>query len=164
LPSGTRNFTLTLKTAGNRTITASDATHSGIISNTSPVISVGAGAFAKLEILTPGETAAPGSGPGKTGTPNTPTAGAPCNVRVNAVDANWNLVNTVTDTVAITSSDANASLPSNAALVAGTKAFSVTLDTGGSATVTATDITDGSKGTNTSSSIPVNAGTFVKLQ
>ena len=46
------------------------------------------------------------------------------NVTVNAVDANWNLVNTASDTVGITSSDANAALPANAALSGGTQSFS----------------------------------------
>jgi hypothetical protein len=55
-------------------------------------------------------------------------------VTVNAVDANWNLVSTAVDTVNISSSDASAVLPANAALVAGTRAFSVTLKTAGSAT------------------------------
>ncbi|MCP6756834.1 hypothetical protein NL533_34930, partial [Klebsiella pneumoniae] len=59
-------------------------------------------------------------------------------VTVNAVDANWNVVSSATPTVAITSSDANATLPANAALVAGTRSFSVTLKTAGSRTVTAT--------------------------
>src|SRR6185503_15965502 len=83
---------------------------------------------------------------------------------VNAVDANWNALTSVTDTVGITSSDTNAVLPANAALVAGTKTFSVTLNTAGSRTVTATDIDDGSKPANTSPAITVNAGAFVKLQ
>ncbi len=68
---------------------------------------------------------------------------------VNAVDAYWNLVSN-TDSVAITSSDSNAALPANAALVAGTKSFTVTLKTNGSKTVTATDATDGAKSPNTS--------------
>ena len=49
----------------------------------------------------------------------------------------------MTHTVAITSSDGSATLPTNAALVAGTKTFSVTFNTAGSWTVTATD-TNGS--------------------
>ena len=73
---------------------------------------------------------------------------------MNAVDAYWNIVSS-TDTVAITSSDANAVLPSNAALVAGSGSFSVTLEAGGSATVTATDVTDGSKTASTSTAISV---------
>src|SRR2546430_505374 len=111
----------------------------------------------------PGETAAPGTATGKTGALTAQTAGAAFNVTVNAVDANWNLVSS-THTVGITSSDANAALPANAALVAGTRNFSVTLKTAGSWTVTATDITDGTKTANTSPAIAINAAAFVKLQ
>ena len=82
---------------------------------------------------------------------------------VNAVDANWNLVNTITDTVAITSTDGIATLPANAALVAGTRTFSVTLKTAPSQTVTATDSTDGTKTANTSPSITVGAGAATHL-
>ena len=108
------------------------------------------GAATKLQILLPGETAAPGTLAGKSGTALAQTAGTPFTVTVNAVDATWNLVNTVTDTVRITSSDVNAILPFDAALVAGTQAFSVTLKTGGTRTVTASDITDPAKTANTS--------------
>src|SRR5439155_553989 len=97
LSSGSGTFSVTLKTAGSATVTASDITHSGITANTSPSITVSAGAFAKLQLLVPGETAAPGTATGKTGAPTARTAGASYNVTVNAVDANWNLVNTVTD-------------------------------------------------------------------
>src|SRR5262249_56274241 len=111
----------------------------------------------------PGETAAPGTPTGKTGTPNPQAAGTPFNVTVNAVDANWNLVNTIADTVALTSSDSNATLPANAALVSGTRTFSVTLNTVGGQTLTASDLTDGSKTANTSPSITVTGGTPPKL-
>ena len=67
-----------------------------------------------------------------------------------------NLLTNVTDTVGITSSDATAVLPANAALVNGTNSFSVTLKDAGSQTVTATDLTTGSQ-TGTSSAITVNA-------
>src|SRR5207249_1168662 len=119
--------------------------------------------FAKLQVLAPGETAAPGSTSGKTGTPTGQTAGTAFNVTVNAVDGNWNLINT-NDTAAITSSDANAVLPSNAALSSGTKSFSVTLKTAGTATVTASNATHSAIGINTSSAITVSAGGFAKLQ
>ena len=59
------------------------------------------------------------------------------------MDAYGNLITNVTDTVGITSSDATAVLPANAALVNGTNSFSVTLKDAGSQTVTASDITDG---------------------
>src|SRR5207249_692643 len=92
----------------------------GLSSATSSNVVVGPGAFAKLQLLVPGETAAPGTANGKTGTPLTQTAGTSFNVTVNAVDSNWNVVST-NDTIAISSSDGAASLPANAALVSGTK-------------------------------------------
>src|SRR5436309_7083703 len=113
--------------------------------------------FTKLQLLVPGETAAPGTVSGKTGTPTARTAGVVFTVTVNAVDAGWNVVSS-TDTVGITSSDGSASLPVNAALSSGTKTFNVTLNTVGTATVTASDITDTNKTANTSPSITVNLG------
>src|SRR4029077_19658062 len=92
------------------------------------------------------------------------TAGTAFNATVNAVDANWNLVSTVTDTVGITSTDANAVLPGNAALVAGTKVFAITPKTSGAPTFTASDVTDGTKTANTSPATTIVAGAFVKLQ
>ena len=96
-------------------------------------MTVNAGAFAKLQLLLPGETAAPGSGDAaRPARRRAQTAGTSFTVTVNAVDANWNVVTTVTDTVAITlDATPNATLPANAALVAGTKTFSVTLKTVG---------------------------------
>ena len=136
---------------------------SPLASGTSVAFSVVAATFTKLQVLVPGEIAAPGTASGKTGTPIAQTAGSPFTVTVNAVDASWNVVSS-THTVAITASDANATLPANARLVAGTRTFSVTLNTAGSWTVTATDVTDGSKTANTSAAIPVSAGAFSKLQ
>ena len=101
---------------------------------------------------------------GKTGTPAAQTTDNPLSVTVNAVDANWNLVSTAGDTVAITSTDPNATLPANAALSGGTQTFSVKFNTAGTRTVTATDTSDGSKTANTSPSITVNAGAFAQLQ
>src|SRR5665811_3983 len=131
--------------------------------NSSPSTTVNAAAFSKLQILLPGETAAPGTASGKTGTPSAQTAGSAFNVTVNAVDANWNPV-TSTDTIGITSTDANATLPANAALVAGTKTYSVTAKTAGSKTFTATDITNGTMTANTSPATTINAAAFSKLQ
>src|SRR5207247_2074333 len=127
-------------------------------------ITVNTGAFVKLQLLVPGETAAPGSAAGKSGTPTARTAGTAFNVTVNAVDANWNLVNAVTDITGISSSDSSATLPANASLVSGTQSVSVSFKTAGSAMLTASDITDNAKTASVSPSIPVNAGALVKLQ
>src|SRR5207247_37343 len=133
-------FNVTLKTAGSRTVTASDIIHVGITANTSPAITVNPGLYAKLQLLAPGETASAGTAAGKTGTPTAQTAGTAFTVTVNGVDANWNVVST-NDTVAISSSDINATPPANASLTGGSRTFSVTLKTAGSATVTASDTT-----------------------
>src|SRR5439155_1423129 len=163
LVAGTKTFSVTLKTAGSRTVTATDITDGTMTANTSPAITVNVGAFIKLQILLPGETASPGSATGKTGTPTAQTSGTPFSVTVNAVDANWNTLTTVTDTVGMTSSDASATLPANGALSAGTRTVSVTLRTTGSKTVTATDITDGTKTASTSPPITVTPGIATKL-
>src|SRR6185369_17831370 len=70
----------------------------------------------------------------------------------------------VNDTVAITSSDPNASLPANTALSAGSAVLNLTFKTAGTRTVSATDATDASKTGSTGSSTVVNPGPFVKLQ
>ena len=105
----------------------------------------------------------PGTPTGQTGNPTAQTAGTGYTVTVNAVDASYNLIST-NDTVAITSSDANAGLPANAALASGTKTFSVTHKTVGSWTVTASDVTHAGIAADTSSAVAVNVGAFAKLQ
>ena len=103
-------------------------------------ITVGPGAFSQLQLLVPGESAAPATVTGNTGVPLAQTADNSFTVTVNAVDSYWNLVNTVGDTVAISATDPNATIPANAALNGGTRSFSVKLNTAGTRTVTATDV------------------------
>jgi hypothetical protein len=104
-----------------------------------------------LQVLLPGETVVPGSLTGKTGTPTPQTAGVPFSVTVNAVDASWNLKIT-NDVVHLASTDTNAALPDDLAMSSGVAIFSVTLKTGGTQTITASDVTQPSITNNTSSS------------
>jgi len=147
------NQSVTLTKAGSGvTITATSGS-----TGTSAAFLVNVGTAVKLQVLMPGETAAAGTTTGKTGSPSTQTAGAAVTVTVNAVDANWNLVSSV-HFIAITSSDGSAVLPANAALVAGTKTFSVTLKTASAGqTVTATDTTAPLLTANTGALTPVVA-------
>src|SRR5204862_2772722 len=62
----------TFKTAGTRTVTATDAA-AALTANTSASVTVNAGAYVKLQLLVPGETAAPGTATGKTGAPTART-------------------------------------------------------------------------------------------
>src|ERR1043166_4354169 len=149
----TTTLATTLRKAETTTITATDGTVAGVASSS---LAVNAAPFTKLQLLVPGETATPGTASGKTGAPASRTAGIAFTVTVNAVDANWNFINTVSDTVGITSSDGSATLPADTALTAGTQTFNVTFNTAGSQTLTATNITNGSVASDTSPSITVN--------
>jgi len=159
LVNGELTTTATYLTAGtNRRITAIDATANKTGYST---FVLGAGVFAKLLVLLPGETQAPGTLTGKANTPTDRPAGTAFNVTVRAVDAYWNTVATNDDLIQITSNDVNATLPANNPLVNGTRNFSVTLRSLGSATVTATNITQG--GFAESSVVNVVIGAYSKL-
>jgi hypothetical protein len=164
LLNGTKTMSVTFKTAGSATLTAGDISNAAKSSNASSPITVNAGVFSKLQILAPGETAAPGTVSGKVGSSAAQTAASSFSVIVNAVDANWNPVANVSHVVGLTSSDANAVLPANTALAGGTITLDVTPLTAGSSTFTAKDITDTSKSSSTSSAIAVAAGPFAQLQ
>ena len=101
-----------------------------------------AGPFTRLQVLLPGETAAPGTSSGKTGTPRAQTAGMPFTITVRACDATWTTVATVTHSIQILASDASATLPSPAQLVAGVGTFNVTFNAGGTFTIFAHDQSD----------------------
>lgn len=111
--------------------------------------------FTRLQVLLPGETAAPGTPTGKTGTPDPQEPYVPFNVTVNAVAQDWALMPDVTDTVTFTSSDEVAFLPEDTMLVNGTATVEVTLYTSGPQTVTATDVTNPEITPGTSSEVTV---------
>ena len=77
---------------------------------------MGPGPFSQLQVLLPGETATPGV-PRARPAARPAAAGTGYTVTVNAVDADYNLINT-NDTVQITSSDPHAGLPADGALSA----------------------------------------------
>src|SRR5207248_11190482 len=118
-----------------------------------------------LQILLPGDTAAPGTTSGKTGTPSPVIAGTTfTNLWVAAVDTLWNIVPT-NATIHFTSSDTNATLPANSPLGAtGLKTnLTLTFKTAGTQTVAAVDFADATK-TNTSAAVSVTTGPLAKLQ
>jgi hypothetical protein len=110
--------------------------------------------FTKLQVLMPGESAAPGTVSGKVGSPDPQTVSNAFNVIVNAVDDNWfQATYNADDAIHITSSDSTATLPSpDPTMIAGTATVSVTFNTTNSTfTVTASDVTRPSKTANTGS-------------
>jgi hypothetical protein len=136
--SGHVTFTVKSGTAGPYVFKATDTTDSVIITQTASVSFYGA--VAKLLVLLPGETAAPGSPLGYTGTPATEYVGVPFYITVEAVDANWDIVPTVTSSVSIDSlTDGlfTSTLAQN--FTNGVATFVGTFNTVGTETVTATD-------------------------
>ena len=163
---GDNSGTLNSSTAGVKTIRARNnkAEATTIVANGggatgSAPVTVAPAAYAKLQILAPGEVAAPGTATGKTSAaPSLRTLSVAFNVTVNAVDEFWNPVpGSTSNTIAITSNDPLATLPSPAALATNGASFSVTLNTLGvsSLTLTATDTTDSSKAAATTSLLTV---------
>jgi hypothetical protein len=104
--------------------------------------------FTQLQVLLPGETNAPDTLTGKTGTPTAATPGESVTVTINAVDANFHIISNIGDTIALTSDDGTAFLPNPTSMANGTLQEVVNFDTDGSApgehTVTATDQSNGS--------------------
>lgn len=104
--------------------------------------------FTQLQVLLPGQTNAPGTALGYTGTPTdislTP-AGTATTVRVNACDSQWHIIGSVTDTIHLTTTDSSAFLPNDLAMVNGTATFTgsdgIYFQTTGSQTVSALDMT-----------------------
>lgn len=94
----------------------------------------------KLQVLLPGETAAPGTPTGKTGTPTPQTSGLEFDVVVRLVDNNWYPVTAPNDLLRLrTNDDTTAVLPPDANLLSGTVTFKLTLWLEANYTITVTD-------------------------
>jgi hypothetical protein len=113
--------------------------------------------YTKLQVLLPGETAAPGTPTGKTGTPIPQPVGASFTITINAVDTDGYLMSNVTGELSFTSSDPIFGGPAFAAILAGgTATADVSFSTAGSQTITATSVADNTK-TGTSSAVTVTS-------
>ncbi len=124
--AGTHSFPVTLDTAGTQSIAATDTTTSSITGSETTIV-VNAAAAKTLSIA---------------GFPTTETAGAANTVSVTAFDAYGNVATGYTGTLALSSSDGHAVLPAEYTFIstdAGKHSFSVTLETAGTQSITATD-------------------------
>jgi hypothetical protein len=137
LTNGTGTFSMTFETSGAQTITATD-TVTASITGTSNSITV-TGPATHLSLTAPAAA----------------VTGVAIQVMVTAQDVANNTVTNYSGTVHFTSSDAKAVLPANSTLTNGTRTFSVTFETSGVQTITATDTVTASV-TGTSNSITVS--------
>jgi len=129
--AGVHTFTVTLKTAGSDSVTATD-TVTGAITGSQSGITVSP---ASASLFVAAGLASPA------------TAGTAGSITVTAKDPYGNVATGYRGTVHFTSSDAQAALPTNytfGAGDAGTHVFSVTLKTAGTQSLTATDTSTGS--------------------
>ena len=120
LSSGSKTFSVTLRTAGPRYLTVSD----GTLSTTTEVITVNPNSASALEL---------------SGVPSTRTAGSSFSVTVTAKDAAGNTAVNYPQAVSFTSSDETAVLPSATQLTNGVGTFLITLKKAGAITLGAGD-------------------------
>jgi hypothetical protein len=146
LSAGVGTFSVTLKTAGTQSVTATDTATASITGVQSGIVVTPAGATTLVV----------------SGFPSPTVSGVAGNITVTALDAYGNTATAYSGTVHFSSSDGAAVLPANATLAAGVGTFSVTLRTAGTQSVTATDTLTASI-TGTKSGIVVNAAAVKTL-
>jgi len=127
--NGTHTFPITLNTVGNQSVTATDTINGAITGSVSTTVSLAQATHLQVAA------------------PSTVTIGASFTVTVTALDAANAVATGYRGTVHFTSSDGLAVLPANYTFLAsdnGSHTFTVTLNTLGNQTVTATDTVTGS--------------------
>lgn len=144
LVNGTATVQVILRTAGNQTISVSDAAH--VLNSGMGTVTVNAAQLTQLII---------GSVPANI------TAGTAFNITVSGADPFNNVVASYTGTVHFTSSDPKAILPADTKLQNGTGSFPVTLKTAGGQTISATDTANASLGA--TGGITVNPGNLSQI-
>ena len=143
---GTATFTVTLKTAGSQSITATDTSNSAVTGTLSG-ISVSPAAASQLTI---------------SGLSSSATVGVADSFSVTAYDPYGNVATGYTGTVKFTSTDSAATLPANYPFTkanAGTHSFSVTFGTPGTQSLTVTDTSSGFAATQSGISVAPAAPT-----
>jgi probable HAF family extracellular repeat protein len=147
LPTGTKVFSVTLKTAVSQTITVTD-TAGALTPSTSSSISVNAAATSRLSVMAPASA----------------SSGTAFNFTVTAQDQFSNTTTTYSGMVQFSSSDGSAALPPNATLTNGTRSFSATLKSTTNQTITVTDTSSASiSGTSNSISVSPSALTHFSV-
>ena len=125
LTNGAGGFSVTLRSNGSQTVTATDSANSAITGTTGAINVTGAPPTAtKFKVTAPASA----------------MAGSPISVNVTATDDLGNVATSYAGTVKFTSSDGSAILPPDSTLTNGTGVFSAKLNSVGNKTITATDI------------------------
>jgi hypothetical protein len=139
-------------------IWASDPLNPLIRPDTSSAVTVIGGPFARVLILAPGESPAPGTATGRTGTATDQSISYAFNVTVLATDSWWNPVTGPNDVIRITSGDPLAMLPGDTAMVNGRIDAPMRLSTGGFQQISVSDVTNPSKTGSTTQVRAISSG------
>jgi len=139
LTNGTGSFNATMKTAGSQVVIAAD-TITASMTGTSSAINVSPAGTTHFSVLAPTYV----------------DSGTAFQLDVTALDAWNNVASAYSGMAHFTSSDGAAALPVDSGFAAGTGVFSVTLNTLGAQTVTATDTVTSITGTFSTTVIPEN--------
>src|SRR5262249_18470316 len=108
-------------------------------------------------------TVHPGTASGKSGSPNNQSAGSVFTATVRAVDQFWNVVNTVSDSVTLGSSDAFAVMPAETVLTAGQVLVPVRLARSGQQPIWASDPLPSSIQPDPSAAVTIVGGAFTRV-
>jgi hypothetical protein len=145
LVSGQLVFQGKLYKSGVQTIRASDADNSGIAADTSGSVTVVGGPFARVLVLAPGESPAPGTVNGRTGAATDQSINYAFPLTVLATDQWWSPITGPTDMVHIDCTDPLAQVPQDQPMVDGRVDMPLRLSTGGYQHATVSDVTNPSK-------------------
>ena len=164
LVNGELILPVTLYKSGYQTISAADLDSPGITPHTSSSVLVLGGPYARILLLAPGESLAPGTENGRTGTATDQSINFAFTLKVYATDNWWNPVTGVTDVIRITSTDPMAQLPSNTAMVDGVASMNIRLSTGGYQQITAWNVTRPSMPSSTTQVRMISSGFHLEAE
>jgi hypothetical protein len=147
--------------SGYQRVTAHDATNSGVTDYTSTQIRIIGGPYSRIVVLCPGETIAPGTAQGRTGTATDQSINYSFLVTVQATDNWFNPVTGVTDVIHLATNDPapTVQIPPDQAMVDGVAQMSgMRLSTGGYQQVTASNVSKPSMPTSTTQVRMISSG------
>src|SRR5262249_5354741 len=144
--------------SGPERVWVSDLTNTSIRPDTSGTVNVVGGTFKKVLVLAPGESPAPGTQTGRTGTATDQSINYAFTVTVLATDQWWNPVAGPADVVHITSGDPLAQLPPDQAMVNGQADMNLRLSTGGFQQISVSDVTNTTIGGSTTQVRAISSG------
>ncbi len=150
--------------SGYQRVSAHDASNSGVTDYTSTQVLINGGPYSRIVVLCPGETIAPGTAEGRTGTATDQSINYAFVVTVQATDNWFNPVTGPTDVIHLTSGDPLAQLPADQAMVDGVAQMTMRLSTGGFQQITAKNVSKPTMPTSTTQVRAISSGFHLEAE